>query len=667
MRKNKLLKLSAIILSLSVTACNGFNGFPGFDGFPGSGNKPFTKPEEDEPNDDVDTNYIYEFDEYSHWHVDQHGNQIDEKEEHNLKSYALDDYREEQYCTKCYFSKEVVVHEYTINPLTGLEEVLNRVEPTCTEDGYYTKYCKLHNTVEKFSINKLGHDLQEDKANYSPGNCRTPSTVTYVCKRCQYREYNSGYFGDHSYIDPLTGERNINWTVAPSCGVKGEGVLYCEYCGYTEKVAEYYDHNYIKLGSTSTAIVETELMFLKCDKCGFEKAAFTVEDLTEFSKKTLIFDSDGGAKYYGHTIGNDLIFDTNGLVTSYNPPVFDPNITGDYFEAYFYLTKEQADKYSDCYLYARVKPADYMGANKQDFFLNDGMLDWYQGLYIEDHGDYKAGDEITDSRYLLYVDGDLVDFDQTILNPIEDKHFYDLPVRDVMVPYRFNLHEGYNKIKLVMAGGYISTFYNFYFAPYSLYEIHERDRSHSFGNENTVEGNSTSVGYSIETCGCGATKITIDAGSDLNGRLKRGGKIQKGHDGTYQTSIPAIYSFDMASNLVGNLYVYGGVDNIGNVDLSFYSGKNGGSVLEVLPNGDTNTVFTLNEEVITPTMETYRKNSGVTDELRYSPNGDHTNAGLFKVGEATLLTGRNDLMIKVNNSYALKYIDFVFIGLPISL
>ena len=37
--------------------------------------------------------------------------------------------------------------------------------------------------------------------------------------------------------------------------------------------------------------------------------------------------------------------------------------------------------------------------------------------------------------------------------------------KEYVMPYTFNLHEGENTIRLHMAGGYRSTFYNFTFRP----------------------------------------------------------------------------------------------------------------------------------------------------------------------------------------------------------
>jgi hypothetical protein len=76
----------------------------------------------------------------------------------------------------------------------------------------------------------------------------------------------------------------------------------------------------------------------------------------------------------------------------------------------------------------------------------------------------KQGKRISNYRYILYVDGEVKDFDPEIKAPVSGRGGSE-PRAEYVMPYTFKLHEGTNRISLRMAGGYRSTFYNFTFRP----------------------------------------------------------------------------------------------------------------------------------------------------------------------------------------------------------
>ena len=77
----------------------------------------------------------------------------------------------------------------------------------------------------------------------------------------------------------------------------------------------------------------------------------------------------------------------------------------------------------------------------------------------------KMGKRIEDYRYILYVDGNVCDFDPEITAPTHGSN-QNMRREEFVMPYTFHLKEGENTISLRMAGGYRSLFYNFYFRQY---------------------------------------------------------------------------------------------------------------------------------------------------------------------------------------------------------
>ena len=75
---------------------------------------------------------------------------------------------------------------------------------------------------------------------------------------------------------------------------------------------------------------------------------------------------------------------------------------------------------------------------------------------------------IQDYRYILYVDGEPVQFDPNMKVLVSGRAGSE-PRQEYIMPYLFNLHEGENSISLRMAGGYRSMFYNFIFRPADFY------------------------------------------------------------------------------------------------------------------------------------------------------------------------------------------------------
>ena len=194
--------------------------------------------------------------------------------------------------------------------------------------------------------------------------------------------------------------------------------------------------------------------------CGTSYFGFKASEVTEESKSHLVIGDDGGARFWGRPIGNDVVLNDQGDPDeNSHDAVFNDQQTGDFFEYLFELDESQAGNY---YCYCDATPSQWMRNNNMDFFAcKPGDTDWTRGMYIDDIAETpedEKGTEIDDYRYILYVDGQPKAFDDSITNPVRSDNR-----GEYVIPFLFQLHKGPNRISLRMAGGYRSTFYNFTF------------------------------------------------------------------------------------------------------------------------------------------------------------------------------------------------------------
>ena len=359
-------------------------------------------------------------------------------------------------CRYCSYDKN---DEGTIcNHIWGDKEIVK--EPTCTETGLAQRSCTVCGTKEEpKTIKALGHD----------------------------------------WVDDATGG------VAPTCENEGSKNQHCSRCGATQIGVEVpaLGHKYAVIGGYEP-ITENFVRLYKCENgCGQVFLGFKATDVSEASRDHLNFtepDANGevGASFYGRPIGNSLALrDGYSVYQTSDECVYCSTETGDYFEYIFNLTAAQAAELSTCRCYCDAKPANYLSG---DFWAYGAYnTDWTPGYYIdgsdehveknedgtyvmvEDHArcvkgsalageplgeDYmvKMGKRVTDYRYVLYVNDEIQDFDPTIKVPVEGSNTNTIR-KEYVMPYTFHLKEGTNKIRLHMAGGYRSTFYNFTFRP----------------------------------------------------------------------------------------------------------------------------------------------------------------------------------------------------------
>lgn len=310
-----------------------------------------------------------------------------------------------------------------------------------TPEESQVELCEKHTWGEKVVLKKA--------------TCTEDGLTQRTCKVCGFKEEPKEVKATgHKWVDD--GESRV-----PTCEGKGIMDTVCSVCGEmgTREIPAL-GHQWSTEGGTVTPAPDPSYAnfyeFPCSHGCGKKCLGFKANEPTPESKETLVIGTDGGARFFGHPIGNDVELNENGDADRDNhEPIFNEDQTGDFFEYKFELTAAQAETLATCRCFCDATPAGYMNANGVDFWANKaGDEDWTRGMYID--GEHK-GEEITDYRYVLYVDGVLQEFDGTACPVNSDDR------AEFEMPFTFHLHSGTNTIRLSMAGGYRSTFYNFYF------------------------------------------------------------------------------------------------------------------------------------------------------------------------------------------------------------
>ena len=370
----------------------------------------------------------------------------------------------------------------------------NNIAPTCTERGVKEQVCQRCGLLERVEVEALGHNWVDDRTGGVQATCTVSGSKNQHCTRCDARETVEVPALGHDYDD---------WTLAegkgPTCTEKGEECRSCLRCGEEEKrEVEPTGHHFELVGADTPVSPETVLRIYQCSNgCGETFLGFKATDVTDRSKQHLTMTKNDagetGVSFWGRSIGNAMALDADGYSIKQlnNECVYCSTEEGDYFEYIFNLTADQAEVLSTCKLYCDARPASYLSG---DFWAyNANNTDWTPGYYIDgseehiEHDEYgnpvmvydhakavgsAAGDELETMvpmgkrvekyRYVLYVDDIVRDFDESIQVPVEGRGT-NMVRKEYELPYTFHLHPGENKIRLHMAGGYKSTFYNFVF------------------------------------------------------------------------------------------------------------------------------------------------------------------------------------------------------------
>ena len=398
--------------------------------------------------------------------------------------------------------------------------------PDCTNPGHKKYLCSKCNEYVVVEIDALGHNFKVD----ADGNeviewdtepsCEAAGVGGHrTCLRCGAEVAVSGSEAaalGHEFQKDEKGNIVFTWSVEPGCDNVGIGTKHCTRCGQdiaaTEEESAALGHDIEAVGGETAPTDGTAAVRLyHCKRCDQTYMGFLANEVTNESKEHVYFEpetvtegQEQGARFKGRPIGNALALDAQGTsVRQENGEcVYCSTETGDFIEYAFRLNAEQAATLQTCRLYCDAKAADYL--NGTDFWAYGRSNDeWTPGFYIdggderfekdadgnfvmtEDHEKagfdsqagavkkdadgntvmVKQGKRIEDYRYVLYVDDQVVDFDPDTANPTHGNNT-NMQREEFVLPYTFHLHEGLNKIKFVMAGGYRSLFYKCIFRPY---------------------------------------------------------------------------------------------------------------------------------------------------------------------------------------------------------
>ena len=377
-----------------------------------------------------------------------------------------------QECTVCGQTQKAEVkaagHKYA-------EDATQSKAATCTAEGEKVEKCSVCNDVKKTPVQKVAHTYVDkaDQTGAKAATCDEDGEKLQECSVCHEAHTETVAALGHEW-----GE--TEWTTPAACEVEGVGERECGRCHEKEEMhADALEHE-MELQTAGTPVEgQAAVNLYSCaNDCGTSYFGFKASEPSAASRDHLVINEEtGGARFWGRPIGNDVVLDEEGSPSEdAHDPVFNAEQTGDYFEYVFTLTDDQVAAMGSAQrLYCQAEAAQWMSNNRMDFWAcKQGDTDWTRGMYVETTDTHTAGDEIDNYRYILYVDDEVQDFDPTISVPARA----NTQKVDYVLPYTFHLHAGVNKIRLVMAGGYRSTFYNFTFRPYVDPNAGEQGGSH---------------------------------------------------------------------------------------------------------------------------------------------------------------------------------------------
>ena len=478
MKKSRLLFILPLLASFVLTSCDLLNNL----NFGGPRRRSSKEESSQIVEDNSQNNYQSSYNSHKHswseWIVTK---------EPTCTESGVKEHR----CVECGYSETKTINRLNHN----WESWIRVAEPTCTETGLEERVCSRCDARESRTIMANGHQF-EDWGIISQPTCTDYGIKEVRCIVCGQTQ--------QEYIPPAGHSWGPEEIIQEaSCEKDGYIRRTCYLCGeVSEEYIPAYGHDLVLVGGEqSTPAGECHVRLYRCNRCFAQFMGFGADETTAASKTRLVVGAYGGMKFFGRPIGNSLALDASGssVHQQNNECVYCSTETGDFFEYVFTLNAEQASVLSTCRLYCDAKPADYLTG---DFWAyGRSNEDWTPGFYIDgsdahvQHNDdgsimmvkdhtrrYRNSDgyevegseldtyvpmgaRVADYRYVLYVDDVVQDFDSDTSVPVSGSGT-NMVRAEYVLPYTFHLHEGRNKIRLCMAGGYRSEFYNFIFRPY---------------------------------------------------------------------------------------------------------------------------------------------------------------------------------------------------------
>ena len=370
------------------------------------------------------------------------------------------------------------------------------VPATCTATGSQKVKCTVCGAEVTQTLPMIEHTWGEWEVT-AEADCTNAGSRKHTCSVC----------GEVATEEiPANGHTWGEWEVTKeaTCDKPGSQKRTCSVCGEVEEqVIEALGHELELVGGETPAPAgEATVRLYRCKRCGETSLGFAADEPSAASLPHLMKGDNDGMRFFGRPIGNAMALTADGTSVNQqnNECVYCSTETGDFFEYIFTLNADQAATLASARLYCDARPANYLSG---DFWAyNRSADDWTPGYYIDGADDHvqkdattgevvmvkdhaqatknedgswtegveldtevKMGARIEDYRYILYVDGNPVDFDADTSVPVKGSS-QNMQRAEYVLPYTFHLHEGKNTISLRMAGGYRSEFYNFIFRPY---------------------------------------------------------------------------------------------------------------------------------------------------------------------------------------------------------
>ena len=162
---------------------------------------------------------------------------------------------------------------------------VEKVEASCTSNGYELFHCDLCNGELEEPFAKLGHDLVDTRK----VEATEEASGEYVrsCTRCGYEEITVIEKLPKETSAPCKHQYEISEEVAPTCTENGKIINTCSLCG--DEVVEQVDstgHSMKEISRIEPTYAEEGSIVSKCEKCDTE----VTETLTKLDPIVIIFD-----------------------------------------------------------------------------------------------------------------------------------------------------------------------------------------------------------------------------------------------------------------------------------------------------------------------------------------------------------------------------------------
>lgn len=339
-------------------------------------------------------------------------------------------------------AKECETHDY------GVWEIAK--EAKCEEKGLKERTCIICGNVDRMEVDALGHDYKDaaDQSGAKNATCKETGTVITECSVCGNKSTRTAEkTNDHTWGEWAT-------TTAATHATEGREERICSTCANKENrpISKLAEHVF---GETPTHVEADHdtigYDFYTCQTDNARKIIWNANDVTLETKEVKYNDEDNykvngeGIKLGGRPVGNAITLPAS---SSDHVSVFNKEVPGSYVEYKINVKKAIVG----AQLMADMQPDNYLDDVAGLFLSTD--VDWTPGL-VEDNS--AKGYKQTDFRFLVYVNEKAVTLDASkniAATDATSRGWYNFPCT-------VDLKAGVNTIKIVQAGGWEPTFYNF--------------------------------------------------------------------------------------------------------------------------------------------------------------------------------------------------------------